>query len=60
MKKLLSIPIVLLVVSVVSLINFGSSMEARRPLLAEAEGSQQTISLGVNLIFPATHFVAAV
>ena len=59
MKKLLIISVTMLLVISVIAITFGFAAEEKRTLVAQSAGNPQTFALGVNLIFPATHFVPA-
>lgn len=57
MKKLFIISAIVLLT--MSMIAFSLDGDGKRVVMTKAEASTQTVTLGVNLIFPGTHFVAA-
>jgi TRAP-type transport system periplasmic protein len=58
MRKLLLIPVAVLLFGLVAAPFAALAAEKGSPQVA-AKGNPQTVTLGVNLIFPATHFVAS-
>jgi len=57
MKKLFINSAIMLLA--MSMMTFSLEMDGKRVVMTKSEASPQTVTLGVNLIFPATHFVPA-